>query len=119
MMRIDTSYQKHYSHGFEGLHFDHGLLGDSKIDIVAVRREAGKIIPDGGNIQGTEAGDIRKIVQGTNDFIANLHVLSEDFKKMADRVDQGEGTLGQLSEPIRSVYDNANEVVRRSQYAGP
>src|SRR5262245_39365345 len=54
-----------------------GLLGDSKVDITR-GTEAGMVIPDGGYIQGSEEGDIRKIVQGTNDFIANLQVLSED-----------------------------------------
>src|SRR5262245_18016246 len=57
-----------------------GRLGDSKVDITR-GTEAGTVIPDGGMIQGSEEGDIRKIVQGTNDFIANLQVLSEDFKK--------------------------------------
>jgi phospholipid/cholesterol/gamma-HCH transport system substrate-binding protein len=87
-----------------------GLLGDSKVDITR-GTEAGMIIPDGGYIQGTEEGDIRKIVQGTNDFIANLQVLSEDFKKIADRVEQGEGTLGQFLSNT-SVYDNANSAVK-------
>ena len=89
-----------------------GLLGDSKVDI-SRGSEAGMVIPDGGYIQGTEEGDIRKIVQGTNDFIANLQVLSEDFKKVSDRVAQGEGTLGQFLTNT-SVYDNTNAVVKEA-----
>ena len=58
-----------------------------------------------------------EIVQGTNDFVANLQVLSEDFKKIADRIEQGEGTLGKFLTDT-SIYDNANSAVRRSQYAG-
>jgi phospholipid/cholesterol/gamma-HCH transport system substrate-binding protein len=87
-----------------------GLLGDSKVDI-SRGTEAGMVIEDGGTIQGSEEGDIRKIVQGTNDFIANLQVLSEDFKKIADRVDRGEGTLGKFLTDT-AVYDNANAAAR-------
>jgi phospholipid/cholesterol/gamma-HCH transport system substrate-binding protein len=83
-----------------------GLLGDSKVDITR-GTEAGAVIEDGGTIQGSEEGDIRKIVQGTNDFIANLQVLSEDFKKIAERVDRGEGTLGKFLSDT-AIYDNAN-----------
>src|SRR5438105_3245853 len=87
-----------------------GLLGDSKIDLTR-GTEAGKIIEDGGTIQGSEEGDIRKIVQGTNDFIANLQVLSEDFKKITDRIDRGEGTLGKFLTDT-SIFDNANAATR-------
>jgi len=86
-----------------------GLLGDSKIDITR-GTETGTVIPNGGFIQGSEEGDIRKIVQGTNDFIANLQVLSEDFKKIADRVEQGEGTLGQFL-VNKSIYEKSDAVV--------
>jgi len=58
-------------------------------------------------IRTIEEGDIRKIVQGTNDFVANLQVLSDDVKKMAERVERGEGTLGKLLSDT-SIYDNAN-----------
>jgi phospholipid/cholesterol/gamma-HCH transport system substrate-binding protein len=87
-----------------------GLLGDSKIDITR-GTPAGMVIPDGGFIQGSEEGDIRKIVQGTNDFIANLQVLSEDFKKITDRLDRGEGTLGKFLTDT-AIYDNANAAAR-------
>ena len=90
-----------------------GLLGDSKVDI-SRGTEAGMIVPDGGTIQGTEEGDIRKIVQGTNDFIANLQVLSEDFKKIADRVDKGEGTLGQILTNT-AIFDNFNETAAEAK----
>ena len=69
---------------------------------------AGNVIPDGGEIQGTELGDIRKIVQGTNDFVANLQVLSDKFRDMAERVDKGEGTIGKfLKDP--TFYNSWNQ----------
>lgn len=83
-----------------------GLLGDSKIDITR-GTEAGSVIEDGGVLQGSEEGDIRRIVQGANDIVANFQVLSEDFKKITDRIDRGEGTLGKFLTDT-AIYDNAN-----------
>jgi len=109
-MRLDARYQNIIRTDSRVTISTIGLLGDAKLDITR-GTEAGMVIPDGGFIQGTEEGDIRKIVQGTNDFIANLQVLSEDFKKIADRVDQGEGTLGQLLTNT-AIFDNANATVK-------
>src|ERR1051326_3930894 len=87
-----------------------GLLGDSKIDI-SRGTEAGTVVPDGGTLQGSEEGDIRRIVQGANDVVANFQVLSEDFKKITDRIDRGEGTLGKFLTDT-AIYDNANAAAR-------
>src|SRR5215471_4448858 len=83
-----------------------GLLGDSKVDITR-GSEVGTIVEDGGTIQGSEEGDVRRIVQGANDVVANFQVLSEDFKKITDRIERGEGTLGKFLTDT-SIYDNAN-----------
>jgi phospholipid/cholesterol/gamma-HCH transport system substrate-binding protein len=87
-----------------------GLLGDSKVDITR-GTEAGEVIEDGGTLQGAEEGDIRRIVQGTNDVVANFQVLSEDFKKIADRIERGEGTLGKFLTDT-SIFDNANAATK-------
>jgi phospholipid/cholesterol/gamma-HCH transport system substrate-binding protein len=87
-----------------------GLLGDSKVDLTR-GTEAGMVIDDGGTLQGTEEGDIRRIVQGANDVVANFQVLSEDFKKITDRIARGEGTLGKFLTDT-SIYDNANLAAR-------
>jgi phospholipid/cholesterol/gamma-HCH transport system substrate-binding protein len=89
-----------------------GLLGDKYIDI-SRGSEAGMVVPDGGWVQGTEAGDISRIVAGTNDFVANLQVLSDQVKRMAERVDRGEGTLGKFLTDT-AIYDNANLTVREA-----
>jgi phospholipid/cholesterol/gamma-HCH transport system substrate-binding protein len=87
-----------------------GLLGDSKVDITR-GTEAGMIIEDGGTLQGGEEGDIRRIVQGANDVVANFQVLSEDFKKITERIEKGEGTLGKFLTDT-AIYDNANAATR-------
>jgi phospholipid/cholesterol/gamma-HCH transport system substrate-binding protein len=89
-----------------------GLLGDSKVDITR-GTEAGTVIEDGGTLQGSEEGDIRRIVQGANDVVANFQVLSEDFKKITDRIDRGEGTLGKFLTDT-SIYDNFNGAAKEA-----
>ena len=105
-LRLDQTYQNIIRTDSKVTIKTIGLLGDSAIDITR-GSDAGQAIEDLGTIQGSEEGDIRKIVQGTNDFIANLQVLSDDVKKMAERVEGGEGTLGKLLTDT-SIYDNAN-----------
>lgn len=87
-----------------------GLLGDSKVDITR-GTDAGTVIPDGGTLQGSEEGDIRRIVQGANDVVANFQVLSEDFKKITDRIEKGQGTLGKFLTDT-AIYDNANAATK-------
>ena len=86
-----------------------GLLGDKIVDI-SRGTEAGEVVPDGGALQGSDAGDIREIITGTNDFIANLDILSDQIVRMAERVDRGEGTLGKFLTDS-SIYDNADKAV--------
>src|SRR6266478_328670 len=62
-----------------------GLLGDKYVDIT----------------RGTEDGQV------TNDFVANLQELSNQFKRMTDRIDRGEGTLGKLLTDS-AIFDNIN-----------
>jgi len=90
-----------------------GLLGNNIVEI-SRGSAAGQVIADGGSLQGEQAGDIKKIITGTNDFIANLDVLSDEFKKMADKVDRGEGTLGKFMSDT-SIYDNTNATVSEAK----
>jgi phospholipid/cholesterol/gamma-HCH transport system substrate-binding protein len=89
-----------------------GLLGDKYVDITR-GTEAGQVVPEGGMLQGSEAGDIAKIVTGTSDFVANLDSLSTEVRKLADRIDRGEGTLGRFITDT-SVYDNANATMKEA-----
>jgi phospholipid/cholesterol/gamma-HCH transport system substrate-binding protein len=89
-----------------------GLLGDRYVDITR-GSTAGLPVADGGTLQGSDPGDIKQIITGTNDFIANLEVLSDQVRRMADRVDRGEGTLGKFLTDS-AIYDNANLTVREA-----
>ncbi len=83
-----------------------GLLGDKYVNITR-GTEAGQVVPEDGTLQGSEAGDIAKIVTGTSDFVANLDSLSTEVRKLTDRIDRGEGTLGKFLTDT-AIYDNAN-----------
>jgi len=83
-----------------------GLLGDKYVDITR-GTEDGQVMQEGGYLQGSETGDIAKIVQGTNDFVANLQALSDQFKRLTERIDRGEGTLGKLLTDS-AIFDNIN-----------
>src|SRR5437016_3221417 len=89
-----------------------GLLGDKYVNITR-GSEAGEVLADNGELVGSEAGDIAKIVTGTSDFVANLDALSNQVKKLADRVDRGEGTLGRLLTDT-AIFDNANATMREA-----
>jgi phospholipid/cholesterol/gamma-HCH transport system substrate-binding protein len=86
-----------------------GLLGDSYVDI-ARGVGAGDPVPDGGTIQGQGAGDIRELITGTNDIIANLGILSDRVQQIATQIQEGEGTLGRFLTDT-AVFDNANDIV--------
>ena len=107
VMRLNQNYQSIIRTDSQLGIQTQGLLGDRYVDITR-GTSAGQVIPDGGTLQGEEAGDIKKIITGTNDFIANLDVLSDQFKRMAERIDRGEGTLGKLLSDT-AIYDNLNK----------
>jgi len=106
-MEIEKTYQNIIRSDSQVSIETKGLLGDNIVDITR-GTAAGQVVPEGGTLQGEEAGDIKKIITGTNDFIANLDTLSETFKRMAEKIDKGEGTLGKLMSDT-AIYDNFNK----------
>jgi phospholipid/cholesterol/gamma-HCH transport system substrate-binding protein len=81
-----------------------GLLGDSVVEIS--RADAvGPPLADGGELQGESGGDIQAIIQETNDFMANLELLSEQVNEITARIERGEGTLGLLLTD-ESIFEN-------------
>ena len=86
-----------------------GLLGDSYVD-VARGDGLGSAVSPGGSIQGAGSGDIRELITGTNDVIANLEVLSDEVGVITGRLREGEGTLGRMLTDT-AIFDNANAAV--------
>lgn len=111
-MRLDQSFQNIIRSDSLVSILTTGLLGDMHVELTR-GTDAGQVIPEGGTLQGMEAGDIRQIITSTNDFVGNLEVLSGQIRRMADRVDKGEGTLGKFLSDS-SIYDNANLAVEEA-----
>jgi len=75
-----------------------GVLGEKVVNIS--RGSAGNPpVPPGGEVQGQEEADIKKIVQNTNDVISNLRVLSGKLTEVATQIQSSRGSLGKL------IYD--------------
>ena len=90
-----------------------GLLGDKNIQL-ASGTDNGMPIEDGGEIYGEDVGDIRRIIQGTDDLVVNLGILSEKVISISDNLDQGKGTFGKfLTDP--EIYNNLNDTVLNVQ----
>ena len=113
-LEIDSAYQDSIRQdsvvGIEAS----GLLGDKTIQITS-GTEITEPVGDGGSLQGATVGDIRTIIQGTDQIVTNFEVLSDNLTRisrniitMSDNVNRGEGTLGKfLTDP--EVYDNLNK----------
>ncbi len=90
-----------------------GLLGDSIIRMTRAGT-SGPPLTDGGQIQGEPEGDIRAIIQQTNDVVANLDILSEQVTEIAAGIERGEGTLGRLLTD-ESVFENLDAIVMEAR----
>lgn len=112
-MRLDSQYQDLIRSDSTLAIGSIGLLGDKNIEI-SRGTEAGMPVADGGTIQGKSAGDIRRIITGTDDLVANLKVLSDKFVEISDTIDRGEGTLGKLLNKSE-IHDNLNNAVLEAE----
>src|SRR5579863_719964 len=72
-----------------------GLLGDGYVDIT--RGGPGQaVIPNNGEVQSHEAGDIKQIMQNANDVVSNLRVLSAALNDITNQIKTGNGSIHQL-----------------------
>jgi phospholipid/cholesterol/gamma-HCH transport system substrate-binding protein len=61
-----------------------GLLGDKYIDI-SRRSPSARPIPPGGEVKGSAEADIKKIMQNSNDLVANLGDLVNKIKTLPEK----------------------------------
>lgn len=86
-----------------------GVLGDQQVEITR-GTPAQPEIADGGTIQGVEVSDIKKIISGTNDVVANLGTLTDQIGDLLGKINNGHGTVGLLlNDP--GVYNKMNSTV--------
>jgi phospholipid/cholesterol/gamma-HCH transport system substrate-binding protein len=86
-----------------------GVLGDQQVELT--RGSADKpVIPDGGTLQGMDAGDIKQIISNTNDVVANLGTLTSKMGALLDNINSGKGTAGKFLNDT-SIYDKLDATV--------
>lgn len=89
-----------------------GLLGDKYIDISRGSPGA-KPTPLGGEVKGSAEADIKKIMQNSNDLVANLGELVNKINDITRKIDQGEGTIGKfINDP--SLFNKLNRTVEEA-----
>src|SRR2546425_6317883 len=94
-----------------------GLLGDKYIEISLGRTG---IPPDKDKngvivIAGSKVTDIRQIITGVDDVIANFGTLSNRIESIMAKFDEGQGTVGKfINDP--AFYDNLNSTVLSAQH---
>ncbi|MCI0420977.1 MAG: MlaD family protein [Acidobacteria bacterium] len=89
-----------------------GLLGDKYIDIS--RGSPGATpTPPGGEVKGSSEADIKKIMQNSNDLVANLGELVNKIDDITRKIDQGQGTIGKfINDP--SMFNKLNRTVEEA-----
>ena len=95
VMKIDRAYQQSIRRDSEATLGSIGLLGDKYIEI-SRGSQSEPVVPDGGVIDGSSPPDIKRIIQGTNDLMANVGDLVAKVTGIAGKINVQEGTLGKL-----------------------
>lgn len=99
--RIDAQYSNYVRTDSEAFITTEGLLGESVLEIT--RGVTGEAIPPGGEVPGTQRGNIKQIVQNTETITGDVRNLIADLRA-------GQGTLGKLfADP--ALYNRAASAV--------
>ncbi len=94
-MKIDRAFQQSIRRDSQATLGSIGLLGDKYIEI-SRGSQAEPVVSDGGEIDGSSPPDIKRIIQGTNDLMANVGDLVQKVTGIAGKINVQEGTLGKL-----------------------
>ena len=94
-MTIDRAFQQSIRRDSQATLGSIGLLGDKYLEI-SRGSQSEAVVPDGGEIDGSSPPDIKRIIQGTNDLMANVGDLVERVTGIAGKINVQEGTLGKL-----------------------
>lgn len=113
LMQIDRRYLQTITETSTATLGQIGLLGDRYIDI-SRGLPGTKPIPPSGEVKGSAQADIRRIMQASNDLVANLSVLVNRIDDITKKVDEGQGTIGKfINDP--SMFNKVNETVAEAQ----
>lgn len=109
IMRIDTNYRDSIREDSVASIGSIGLLGDKYIDISRGSAKT-KVIPANGEVKGSETADIKRIIQNSNDLVANLGDFVDKLNRIIQKIDTGQGTIGKfINDP--SLFDKVDRTV--------
>lgn len=108
-MSVRSEYEKDIRSDSKARLGSVGLLGDKYIELSRGLR--GTPVGEGGTVEGTEQADIKRLVESSNDLLANLDVLSDKIKSITEKIDRGEGSVGKfINDP--TLYNNVSHTVQ-------
>jgi len=87
-----------------------GLLGDRYVSIT--RGFSGSVIPAGGVVPGSPAGDMKAMVESGTDLMQNLNGLTTDIHAIVTQVQKGQGTIGKLVAD-QELYNHLNSTIAK------
>jgi phospholipid/cholesterol/gamma-HCH transport system substrate-binding protein len=73
-----------------------GLLGDKYLEVRSGSPRAERIL-EGGMVPGKDPAEVEELVAGGEDLMANLLNITSSLKVILERVEAGEGLLGELT----------------------
>jgi phospholipid/cholesterol/gamma-HCH transport system substrate-binding protein len=113
VMKINEKYRDAIREDSTAVLGSIGLLGDKYVDISRGSIPS-KPITTNGEIKGLAEADIKKIIQNSNDLVANLGDLVTKINQITIKIDVGQGTLGKIiNDP--SMFNKMNATVDRAQ----
>lgn len=76
-----------------------GLLGDKYVEITSGSPEAAQIL-SGGEIPAAEPTDVDQLIASGEDVVEQIVAISYSLAALLQRLERGEGVLGQLMSPL-------------------
>jgi phospholipid/cholesterol/gamma-HCH transport system substrate-binding protein len=74
-----------------------GLLGDKYLEVRAGSPTAERVL-EGAMVTGKDPAEVEELVAGGEDLMANLLTITSSLKVILERVEAGEGLLGELTQ---------------------
>jgi phospholipid/cholesterol/gamma-HCH transport system substrate-binding protein len=113
VMRIDANYQDSIRDDSVASLGSIGLLGDKYIDISRGSSRAKPISPNG-EVKGSETADIKRVIQNSNDLVANLGDFVDKMNRIILKIDEGQGTIGKfINDP--SLFNKMDRTVAEAE----
>lgn len=82
-----------------------GLLGDKFVEITAGSAKAAQV-DNGGELKAGHQPDVDALLDSSGDLVDNVVHISAVLAKILDRVERGEGVLGELMGPVPESEKN-------------